>query len=213
MEQKQDEEVGAIYRSGPHSLSDGYKKIEVYSVKWYSMDPEAQIKHVECFWRYRLTLDDQFDKPKLSSRKPSDSKLTRNPDVKSAFDLLAKRKIKAGNHLPSRILAPRKRYRMSYSFVDWYSAWFINVRKTLGISYFRVKVLPIYIHFKAKCLKEDARRIHNLHYEAFPFSDIAFGKEILARSLEEVKFFLEETSIDMSNNQDQSFLHNVFIVC
>ena len=41
VERQQDEEVRAIYRSGPYRLSDRYKKFEVYSVKWHSIDPEA----------------------------------------------------------------------------------------------------------------------------------------------------------------------------
>ena len=55
------------------------------------MDPEAQMKHPERFRRYKPTLDDQFDKPKSSGRKPSDRKRTRKPDFESAFDLLYKK--------------------------------------------------------------------------------------------------------------------------
>ena len=64
------------------------------------------------------------------------------------------------------------------------------------------KLCPLYIHFKAECLKEYARRIHDVHYEAFPFSEITFGKDTLARLPEEVKVFLEETGMDVSNNQE-----------
>ena len=64
------------------------------------------------------------------------------------------------------------------------------------------KYCPLYIHFKAECLKEYARRIHDVHYEAFPFSEIMFGKDILARLPEEVKAFLEETGMDVSNNRE-----------
>ena len=67
------------------------KKFEVDSSKWHSMDPEARMKHVERFRRYRPTLDDQFDKPKSSGRKPSDRKRTRKPDFESAFDRLDKK--------------------------------------------------------------------------------------------------------------------------
>ena len=91
MEKQQDEEVRAIYRSSPYRLSDRYKKFEVDSVKWHSMDPEARMKHVEQFRRYRLTLGDQFDKPKSSVRKPSDRKRTRKPDFEIAFDRLDKK--------------------------------------------------------------------------------------------------------------------------
>ena len=91
MEKQQDEEVRAIYRSSPYRLSDRYKKFEVDSVKWHSMDPEARMKHVEQFRRYRLTLGDQSDKPKSSVRKPSDRKRTRKPDFEIAFDRLDKK--------------------------------------------------------------------------------------------------------------------------
>ena len=63
---------------------------EVDSVKWCSMDPEAEMKHVERFQRYSLVLDDQFAKPKSSGRKPSDRKPTRKPDFEGAFDRLDK---------------------------------------------------------------------------------------------------------------------------
>ena len=56
------------------------------------MDSEAQMKHVEQFRRYKPTLDDQFDKPKSSGRKPSDRKQARKPDFESAFDWLDKKK-------------------------------------------------------------------------------------------------------------------------
>ena len=38
--QQQHEEVRAIYRSSPYRFNNRYKKFEIYSVKWYSMDPE-----------------------------------------------------------------------------------------------------------------------------------------------------------------------------
>ena len=61
---------------------------------------------------------------------------------------------------------------------------------------------PLYIHFKAESLEEYARRIHDVHYEAFPFLEIKFGKDILARLPEEVRVFPEENGMDVSNNQE-----------
>ena len=115
-ERQQDEEVRAIYWSGPYRLSDHYKRFEVDSVKWHSMDPEVQMKHVERFQRYRPTLDDQFHQPKSSGRKPSDRNRIRKPDFKSVLTGWTKGKRRAENRLPSRIPKPRKRYRMSYFF-------------------------------------------------------------------------------------------------
>ena len=59
---------------------------------------------------------------------------------------------------------------------------------------------PLYIHFKAEILKEFSRRIHDVHCETFPFLEIMFRKDTLARLPEEVKAFLEETGIDVSIN-------------
>ena len=46
LERQQDKEARAIFRSGLHRLSDRYKKFEVDSVKWHSLDPKT---HVERF--------------------------------------------------------------------------------------------------------------------------------------------------------------------
>ena len=55
------------------------------------MDPKARMKHVEQFWIYTPTLDDQFDKSKSSGRKPSHRKQTRKPDFQREFDWLDKK--------------------------------------------------------------------------------------------------------------------------
>ena len=110
MERQQDEEVRAIYRSGPYRLSDCYQKFEVDSVKWHSMDPEARMKHVERFRRYRPTLDDQFDKPKSSGTKQSDRKrILKLPDFESTFDRLDKNEKESRKSLTFQDLnAPEK---------------------------------------------------------------------------------------------------------
>ena len=115
LERQQDEKVRAIYRSGPYRLSDRYKKFELDSVKWHSMDPEARMKHVEWFRRYRSTLDDQFDKPKSSGRKPSDRKPTREPDFESAFDRLDKKQKESRKSFTFQVSnAPEKIYELCF---------------------------------------------------------------------------------------------------
>ena len=52
------------------------------------------------------------------------------------------------------------------------------------------KLCPLYIHFKAECLKEYARQMHDVLCQASPFSEITFGRDTLARLQEEVKVFL-----------------------
>ena len=102
VEGQQDEEVRAIYRTGLNRLSDCYKKSEVDSVKWPSMDPEVRMKHVARFRRYKPTLDDQVDKLKLSLKNPSDRKRTRKLDLQSAFYLLDKKEKKSRKSLTSQ---------------------------------------------------------------------------------------------------------------
>ena len=91
VEGQQDEDNKTVYRSRLYRLIDRYKKFVVDSVKWHSVDPEARIKYVESFRRYKPTLDDQFAKSKSSGRKPIERKWTRKSDFKSAFNRLDKK--------------------------------------------------------------------------------------------------------------------------
>ena len=92
---------------------------------------------------------------------------------------------------------------MNYVFVQWYRAWLIDARQT-GENVFPAdkedylvvksrgrisfmnkqgkmdsKLCSLYIHFKSECIKEYAWRILDVHYKAFPFSEITFGKRHL----------------------------------
>ena len=191
------------------------------------MESEVRMKHVERFWRYRSTLDDQFDKPKSSGRKRSNRKRTRKPDFESAHDWQDKKEKesrksftfqdpnaseKISCELFFRSMVPRLVNRCQgncgYKLFPVGKEDYLVVKSRGRISFMNKqgemdsKLCPLYIHFKAECLKEYARRIHDVHYEAFPFSEITFGKDTLARLPEEVKVFLEETGMDVSNNQE-----------
>ena len=175
----------AIYRSGLCRLSDCYQKFEVDSVKWHSMDPEARLKHLERFWRYRPTLDDQIDKPKSIGRKPSDRKRTRKTDFESAFDQLDKKEKesrksftfqdpnaleKISYELFFRSVVPRLVNRCQGNCGDRLfpadKKDYLEVNSRVHISFMNKqgemdsKLCPLYIHFKAGCLKEYARRIY-----------------------------------------------------
>ena len=177
--------------------------------------------------RYRQTLDDQFDKLKSSGRKARDRKWTRKPDLESAFDRLDKkekesRKLftfqdpnaleKISYELFFRSVVPRLVNRCQGNCRDKLfpadKEDYLVVKSRGRISFINKhgemdsKLCPLYIHFKAKCLKEYARRIHDVPYEAFPFSEITFGKDTIARLPEKVRVFLEETGMDVSNNQE-----------
>ena len=58
------------------------------------------------------------------------------------------------------------------------------------------------ISFMNKQGEMDSKTECHVHYEAFPFSEITFGKDALARLPEKVIVFLEETGMDVSNNQE-----------
>ena len=180
VERQQDEEVRAIYRSGPYRLSEHYKKFEVDSVKWHSMDPEARTKHVERFRRYRPTLDDQFDKPKSSGRKPNYRKWTRKPDFESAFDWLDKNEKESRKsftfqdpNAPEKIsyelffcsMVPRLVNRCQGNYGDKLflvgkeDYLVVKSRGRIRISFgnkqgeMDSKYCPLHIHFKAECFK------------------------------------------------------------
>ena len=189
------------------------------------MDPEARMKHVERFWRYRLNLVDQPDKPKSSDRKPSDKKKTRKPDFETLFDRLDKKEKESKKSLTFQDLnalekilyslffhsiVPRlfnrcngncenklfPAYKEDLVFKSRHHISFMNKQSEMDSQY-----CPLYIYFKVECLKEYARCIHDVHYESFPFSEIKFRKEALASLPKEVKVFHEETGMDLSNNQ------------
>ena len=82
-ERQQSDEVKALYRSGPYSLSNDYVKFKVDSLNWHSWSPEARRKHVAAFRNHEPTLSDHFKKPKTSGRKHSQSirKSKCSPDI------------------------------------------------------------------------------------------------------------------------------------
>ena len=174
-----------------------------------------------------MTLDNQFDKLKLSTRKPSNRKQTRKPDFERAFDRLDQKEKESRKsftfqdpNAPEKIscelffhsvvphLVNRCQRNCGYKLFPMGKEDYLVVKSRGHISFMNKqgemvsKYCPLYINFQAECLKEYAQRIHNVHYEAFPFSEIWFGKDTLARLPEEVKVFLEGTGMDVSNNQE-----------
>ena len=172
------------------------------------------MKHFERFRRYRPTLDDHFDKPKSSGRKPSDSKRTRKPHFESAFDQLDKEEKESRKSLTFQDPNALEKISHELLFCSIVPRLVNRCQGNCGDKFFpadkedylvvkscgRISSMnrqgemdsKLYIHFKAECLKEYARRVHDVHYEAFPFSEITFGKDTLARLPKKVKVFLEE---------------------
>ena len=191
------------------------------------MDPEARMKDVERFRRYRPTSDDRFDKPKSSGRKLNDRKRTKKPVFEIALDRLDKKEKESRESFIFQDPNALKKISYELIFRSMVPGLVNRYQRNCGDKLFPAdkedylvvtsrgrisftnkqgemdsKVCPLYIHFKAECLKEYARRIHDVHYEAFPFSEISFEKDALTRFQKEVKVFLEETGMDVSNNQE-----------
>ena len=185
------------------------------------------MKHVERFSKYRFTLDNQFDKPKWNGRKPSDRKLTRKSDFESEFDQLEKKKIESRESFTFQDTSALEKISYELFFRPMIPSFVNRCQENCGDKLFLAdkedylvvkppghisfmnkqsdmdsKCCPLYIHFKVECLEEYVRRIHDVHYEASPFSGITFGKDTLARLPEEVKVFLEETGMDVPSNQE-----------
>ena len=93
-ERQQDDEIRALYRSESYKLSKEYCRFSVDSLKWHSMSSEERKKHVLPFRSYKLSLEDQFKKPKQSGRKPSDRTRKRKPEPEILIDRLEDREKK-----------------------------------------------------------------------------------------------------------------------
>ena len=90
-ERQQDDEIRALYGSGPYKSSKEYLRFSVDSLKWHSMSSEERKKHVLVFRNYKPSLEDQFKKTKQSGRKPSDRTRKRKPEPEILIDRLEDR--------------------------------------------------------------------------------------------------------------------------
>ena len=133
------------------------------------------------FGYYKPTLDDQLDKLKSSGRKPSDRKRTRRPNFESAFDRLDKKKKKSRKSYTFQDPNSLEKILYELFFRSMVPCLVNQCKGICGISYFRrikshgrisfmnkqgemnSKYCPLYINFKAKYLKEYARRTHDVH--------------------------------------------------
>ena len=178
-------------------------------------------------------------KPKSSGRKPSDRKRTRKPDFENAFDWLGKKEKESrksfmfqGSKAPEKILCEPLFRSVESRFVKRCQGNCRDMRFLTGKEDYPVvksrapinfmsrhdkmdsKCCPLYIHFKAECLKEYARiRRAWCILRSLPFLRNYFGKDTLAKLPEEVKVFPEKTAKNVSNNREKRFLNNVFIIC
>ena len=86
IERQQNEEIMALYGSGPYKLSKEFRRFEKESVVWHSMTEGDRRKHVERFQSYQPTLEDYFMKPKASGAKPNEQRRKRKPEADMIID-------------------------------------------------------------------------------------------------------------------------------
>ena len=89
---QEDDEVRAIYGSGPYRLNKPFKKFEVDSIKWHRMDPLKRKKHVDQFQKYSSNIEKHFQKSESSERKPNERKRVRKTQAKIFIDRIEKPK-------------------------------------------------------------------------------------------------------------------------
>ena len=93
VKRQENNEIKAIYESGPYSLSKQYSKFKIGSVKWHSMAGDYRRKHVKKFRMYKPNLDDEYIKPKKSGKKLSDgaNRIRKQQETEVIVDRHAKR--------------------------------------------------------------------------------------------------------------------------
>ena len=210
IERQQDDEIRALYSSGPYRLADAYKHFEKDSVKWHSLSQEQRLKHVKKFHACHPTPEKLYQKPKMSGRKPSDRKRNRKPEpevyIENGLPKTAKidhslrindpnEQNKPFYHLYLRFLVPRLvqvcQGKCGRRLVTADENDYLLI-KSFGPSTFMRKGETVteygsqYIHFKSDCLKEYARLKHGVTYENFPFEIIEVNVETL-KQLSETK--------------------------
>ena len=68
IEREQNDNVRALYGSRPYHLSQSYRRFQVDSVQWHTMNPKKKMKHVTSFRYYVPSLNEHFPKPSTGDR-------------------------------------------------------------------------------------------------------------------------------------------------
>ena len=164
------------------------------------MDPRKRMKSVEQFRKYCPKMEENFQKPAASGRKPHVRKRVRKPQAEIILDQmekLEKVKILRPKHssegrlrTASWIMVPRKfeRYQgncgVKLEASDEANNNYLVV-KSFETSTFLVKgeshskYGPQYVHFQRHYLKEYAHREHDLSYDDIPFTEIKVDQKTL----------------------------------
>ena len=188
---QENDEIMALYGSGPYRLSGPYKKFQRDSVVFHNMSIKEKERLIRSFRSYSPNLGDNFRKPESSGRKPSQTKRLRNPpaevyseraaDVKKikindpnsagniVYELFARSKVplivKTCQGNCGKQLTPND--EVDYVLIKSFGpSTYMHKGESV------TKYGPQYVHFHQKCLKEYARRKHDKIYDEFPMEEV-----------------------------------------
>ena len=214
MLRQQEDEIKALYGSGPYRLSTPFKKFLKDSVVFHNMSPENRRKYVQRFRNYQPNLEDSFTKPAGSGRKPSQGKRKRKPSPEVFIDRVSNGENLTVNnpndpgsiiyelHFRSNVprLVTRCQGNCGENLVpmdeDYMLVKSFNSSTYMHDGQSKSKYGPQYIHFKIRCLKEYARRKHDKIYSAdFPIGEIRVDDKTKSMLNENMKADLREYGV------------------
>ena len=85
-ERQQNDEVRALYGLRPYHLSPSYRRFQVDSVQWHSMNAKKKMKHVASFRQYVPSLDGHFPKPSKTGGKSNERKRVQKKEPEILID-------------------------------------------------------------------------------------------------------------------------------
>ena len=181
------------------------------------METKNRMKHIANFSKYSPSLEEHFNKPVKSGRKPNESKRRRKRDADIVIDRMEKTKKAQRIENPKakrpiiyklffRSIVPRLVQRCQgncgVKLCTAYEGDYLLV-KSYGISTFPVKgetyskYGPRYIYFKSECLKEYAHEKHDVFYKESSLSLVTINEAALKKLSDYEKSELEEFGITM----------------
>jgi len=189
IDRQYNDEVRALYGSGPYTVSKPFQKF-IEPIRWHFWSDSKRKAHVERFRKAIPTKSELFSKPKKSGRKPNDRVRKRKLPAETIIDPLlqnAKKKIRDDDPFsdPKLIMELHLRSLLHRSVErcqgmcgnqlkpadtdDYY------VVKSYGPSSYKVNGViqttygPQYVHFNVLCLRNYCKRKHDKSFDVFPF--------------------------------------------
>ena len=221
IERHKNDEIRALYGSGPYHLSQSYKRFQVDSVQWHSMNAKKKMKDVAPSRQYVPSFDEHFPKPKYKWQKIEWKRVRK----KKLEILIDRNNSDSDRALVMRVENPNASWRVEYQLFlrslvpclveRCQGNCIIKLKpadnrdyllvKSHGTSTYtvqgesRTRYGRQYIHFKADCLKEDAHAKQDTVYDVFPFELIKVQKETLKQLTEEEKEYLQSFNIKLND--------------